>query len=30
LEVMIDGNSANRYEFTLLNDLEIEQVMQDI
>lgn len=30
LEVMIDGNTANEYEFTLLNDMEIEQVMQEI
>jgi hypothetical protein len=30
LEVMIDGNSANSYEFTLLNYMEIGQVMQEI
>jgi hypothetical protein len=30
LEVMIDGNSSNSHEFTLLNDVEIEQEIKDI
>ena len=30
LEVMIDGNSSSKYEFSLINDVETEQVMHEI
>ncbi len=30
LEVMIDNNTGSKFEFTLLNNLEIEQVMKEI